>query len=35
MSLILRLTTENDLPFVFEIEKKAADERFVTLETIE
>lgn len=35
MSLILRLTTENDLPFVFEIEKKAADERFVTSETIE
>lgn len=35
MDLILRLTTENDLPFVFEIEKKAADDRFVTSETIE
>lgn len=35
MSLILRPTTENDLPFVFETEKKAAGERFVTSETIE
>ena len=35
MNLILRLTTESDLPFVFEIERKAADDRFVTSETIE
>lgn len=35
MTLILRPTTENDLPFVFEIEKTAADDRFVTSETIE
>lgn len=35
MNLILRPTTESDLTFVFEIEKKAADERFVTSETIE
>jgi len=35
MNLILRPTTETDLPFVFEIEKKAAGEGFVTSETIE
>ena len=35
MNLNLQLTTENDLPFVFEIEKKAADDRFVTSESIE
>lgn len=35
MSLILRRTTKEDLPFVFEIEKQASEERFVTSETIE
>lgn len=35
MNLVLRPTAENDLTFVFEIEKKAADERFVTSEAIE
>lgn len=35
MSLKLRLTTENDLPFVLETEQAAAKERFVTAETIE
>lgn len=35
MSLILRPTIENDLPFVVAIERKAAEERFVTAQTIE